>query len=220
MILACISPWLISERRRQSRKSTGLWQYQTFTSSAGPAWTSFLDCQLRAIICARNTVLFFSRILRRSFWWGHISSAVSCVHFWNGGLTESGDRERSLFTPCSWLRRRNVKKIIKIIDWVAHLPEAADPHRTAGRGSTRWIQNHWDIAKPAALFHFHAETYQGPTKLGEIETEYWKYVAQRCKLLHSGTLRALKLYFSQSSQSDYYVRTLPGCDNILKFTHN
>ena len=78
---------MISEWRRQS-KSAGLWQYQTFRH--GPILLFFL-------------FLFFFRVLR-SFGRGH----MRCVRLeWR---TDWIDCECSLFTPCSWLRRRNVKQ--------------------------------------------------------------------------------------------------------------
>ena len=87
---------MISEWRRQS-KSAGLWQYQTFRHGPILYWTA--SCAL----CARNTFFSFSRVLR-SFWWGH----MRCVRLeWR---TDWIDCERSLFTPCSLLRRRNVKQ--------------------------------------------------------------------------------------------------------------
>ena len=90
---------MISEWRRQS-KGSGLWQYQTFRHGPILYWTA------RCALWARNTsffLLLFFRVLR-SFWRGH----MRCVHLeWR---TDWIDCERSLFTPCSWLRRRNVKK--------------------------------------------------------------------------------------------------------------
>ena len=67
------------------------------------AWTyTILDCQMRTM---REKHFFFSssffRVLR-SFWWGHLC----CARLeWR---TDWIDCERSLFTPCSRLRR-NVK---------------------------------------------------------------------------------------------------------------
>ena len=54
--------------------------------------------------CMRNTLFSFFFLALRSFWWGH----MWCVSLeWR---TDWIDCELSLFTPCSRLRRRNVKK--------------------------------------------------------------------------------------------------------------
>ena len=56
-----------------------------------------------AVRCARETLFFFLFSRTTVFWWGH----MRCVRLeWR---TDWIDCERSLFTPCSWLQRRNVK---------------------------------------------------------------------------------------------------------------
>ena len=84
---------MISEWRQQLRIA-GLWQYQTFRH--GPL-SIYIYTGLPAVRYAWETLF-----LCMSFWWGH----MQCVHLeWR---TDWIDCERSLFTPCSWLRRRNV----------------------------------------------------------------------------------------------------------------
>ena len=107
---------MISEWRRQS-KSAGLWQYQTFRHGPIIYWTA--RCATRYAL----ETLFFFRILQ-SFGQGHMLCV--CLEWWTDWI----DCEHSLFTLCSSLRRRAVKK------------------------------NHWytsntepGIVKPVALFH-------------------------------------------------------------------
>ena len=89
---------MISEWRRQS-KSAGLWQYQTFRHGPRLHWT------VKCALCARNTFLFllFSFHILWSFWRGHMWRV--CLEW----RTDWIDCEHSLFTLCSWLRRRKVK---------------------------------------------------------------------------------------------------------------
>ena len=105
---------MLSKWRRQS-KSTGLWQYQTFRHGPILYWTGrwryaqetllFFSCFLSFFFFFFFFFLSLSLLFRvlRSFWQGH----MRCVRLeW---LTDWIGCERSLFTLCSWLRRRNAK---------------------------------------------------------------------------------------------------------------
>ena len=90
-----IDPYsMISEWRWQS-KSAGLWPYQTFRYGPMLYWTARWRYALEAII-------FFCVL--QSFWRGHMWCV--CLEWWTVWI----DCQHSLFTLCSWLRRRNVKQ--------------------------------------------------------------------------------------------------------------
>ena len=131
---------MISEWRRQS-KSAGLWhwQYQTFEHGSILCWTARWRYALETPL---SLSLSLFHVLR-SFWRGH----MRCVRLeWR---TDWIDCERSLFTPCSWLRRRNVKNpsVASAASSVAlhGLPEADHCEQR--------IEYRTRIAKPVTLFH-------------------------------------------------------------------
>ena len=90
-LLAYIGPWFQMEAAVEKRWSV--------TVSDLQAWTyTMLDCQMA--LCARNTSFF---LLLFSAYYGLFGGATCGVRLeWR---TDWIDCERSLFTPCSWLRR-------------------------------------------------------------------------------------------------------------------
>ena len=141
------------------KPGTGLWQYQTFTSSGrhGPLfWTASY-----ALLYARETPFFFFPAYCAGLF-GGATSVVRC-HVSIFGMADWRDwirRPRAFIIYTLFLIK---KKKCEKNNQNHRLSSASTRSRSritvaAGRGSTRWIQNHWDIAKPAALFHFHAET--------------------------------------------------------------
>ena len=97
-ICICVCVSMISEWRRQT-KSAGLWQYQTFRHGS-IYWTA--SCAINPF--CYFLVFFFFFPVYYGLWVG----PHACLNLeW---LTEWINCERSLFTPCSWLRRsKNVK---------------------------------------------------------------------------------------------------------------
>ena len=99
---AYIGPWF---------QDGGSWQKALVCDSIRPSGMDLYYTGLPDARYALETFLFsssFSRVLR-SFWRGY----MRCVRLeWQ---TDWIDCERPLFTPCSLLRRRNVKKKIKKI---------------------------------------------------------------------------------------------------------
>ena len=124
---------MISEWRRQS-KSAGLWQYQTFRHG-------LRDARYALYIL----LLFFST------YYGLLGRAT-CGVVRLEWQTDWIDCECLLFTPCSWLRRRNVKKII-IGSLCCIVSSASWLTRSRSVTASTGSNTKPGIVKPVALFH-------------------------------------------------------------------